>query len=146
MQVFGPYLARLAFGDPHEAALARPLASDHTQPDSPAEGASSPAGSRSLSPFQRHLLWVQQRAAHAWQQALMLLQAHVPVVRAHGHAALGLANLGYQMLYLLQATQFFSPALHVAGVRLVRDDGTASVCRHLCELVIASCQHVSSLF
>lgn len=48
-------------------------------------------------------------------------------VRQHGHVTAGLINLGYEVAYLLKMSPYFSPAHHISGVVLVRDDGSRAV-------------------
>lgn len=48
-------------------------------------------------------------------------------VRQHGHMAAGLLNLGYEIGYLLRMSPYFSPAHHISGVVLIRDDGSRAV-------------------
>lgn len=45
--------------------------------------------------------------------------------------AAGLLNLGYEVGYLLKMSPYFSPAHHISGVVLVRDDGSRAVCPSL---------------
>jgi hypothetical protein len=47
--------------------------------------------------------------------------------RQHGYMTAGLINLGYEVAYLLKISPYFSPAHHISGLVLVRDDGKRAV-------------------
>lgn len=49
-------------------------------------------------------------------------------IRQHGHMAAGLLNLSYEVAYLLKISPYYSPAHQLAGIVLVRDDGSRAVC------------------
>ena len=106
-------MTQLVFGENGAliAVAAEPQATGDEQDDGPASpthsAAATPAASR--SPLLERLL-----PALDW-------------ARAHGRMTLGLLNVGYQALYLLGMTPFFSPALHIVGARIGRDDGSAAV-------------------
>lgn len=139
VQAVGPYLARQALGDPNQIGLRVPVppptraSSDvHEAEGSEAEGSGPPSalahGSTAQSPlFQLRLQRLRARAIALAEQASVWAYDGLRAARAHGHVTLGLLNLAYQFCYLLNMTPHFSPALHIAGLRLIRDDGSAAV-------------------
>jgi hypothetical protein len=65
-------------------------------------------------------------------------------VRQHGHMAAGLINIGYEVGYLLKMSPYFSPAHHIAGLVLVRDDGSRAVCCSLSPLCCCFVPRISN--
>lgn len=100
-------------------------ASDH--PAQPGDEEIAAETGLCLTPTRTLMLKIRSRLGNQLLQVGKLIKAALLQARRHGHMAAGLVNLGYEAAFLLKATPFFSPALHCAGLTLVRDDGSATV-------------------
>jgi Pex2 / Pex12 amino terminal region len=114
LQAGAPYLAERGFGDPQDAAAGIISGADQ-------DGAERASLEEEESVEQRSGF---KAKLHGMVTRLGSMLHHV---RRHGHMALGLVNLGYEAAYLLKMSPFFSPAQHVCGVVLTRDDGSRAV-------------------